>query len=332
MRTAGITAIVVVVVAAIVAYLSIFTVDPTEQALVLQFGKPQRVITKPGLNFKIPFIQDVSYFDRRILDIDTEPQEIIASDQKRLIVDAFARYRIINPLLFFQSVRGVPTADQQFGNILESTVRSVLGAASFTDIVRDRRQDLMQEIAQRMNQKAKPYGMHFVNVRIKRVDLPQSNSLAIYRRMQTEREQQAAEFRAEGAGAARRIRATADRKATVIIADATGEADRIRGEGDAEQNAIFAKAFSQDPDFFAFYRSMEAYKKALEGANTRFVLSPKSEFFQYFNDGAGGPSVPGSTAMQKQGLPPKGSIVPKDMSQMKPASQADAGAGSAPAQ
>jgi modulator of FtsH protease HflC len=316
MRNLGIAVAVLVVIAAIVAYLSVFTVDPTEQALVFQFGKPKRLVSQPGLNFKEPFIENVDYFDKRVLDIETQPQEVIASDQKRLVVDAFARYRIVNPLLFYQSVRDVATAQVQFGNILESTLRSVLGAAGFQDIVRDKREALMETIAAKMNTKAKAYGMHFVNVRIKRVDLPQSNSEAIYKRMQTEREQQAAEFRAEGEGAARKIRATADRKVTVIKADATGEAEQIRGDGDAERNKIFAAAYSKDPDFFAFYRSMEAYKDALQNSNTRFVLSPSSQFFQYFNDASGGPDVPGTTAMQKQGLPPKGSIAPKDMSKV----------------
>ncbi len=324
MRSFGIVSLIVAAIAVVGVYLSYFTVDPTEQALVLQFGKPKRVLTTPGLYFKIPFVENVSYFDKRLLDIDTAPQEVIASDQKRLVVDAFARYHIVNPLLFFQSVRDQATARAQFSNILESSLRGVLGASTFEAVVRDDREGLMQTIAKEINRKAKPYGMEFVNVRIKRVDLPQANSEAIYKRMQTERERQAAEFRAEGAGAAARIRATADREVTVIKADAVGEASRIRGDGDAKKAAIFAKAYGQDPDFFAFYRSMQAYRDALKPGDTRFVMGPNSQFFEYFNDAAGGPNVAGTTATNKEGLAPNASFAPKDTSKVKPTPEANA--------
>ena len=287
--------LVLLALAAFVGYLTLFTVDQTEQALVLEFGKPKRIITEPGLQYKIPFIQNVEFFDKRILDVDTASQEVIASDKKRLVVDAFARYKISDPLLFFQSVRDERIASSRIGAILEASLRRVLGGSSFTAVVRDKREELMKTIASQVNEEAKPLGVNIVDVRIKRVDLPEANMQAIYRRMQTERQREAAEWRAEGEGAARRIKGTADREVTVIKADATGESERIRGTGDAEKNRIFAEAFGQDPDFFAFYRSMQAYESALKGDDTRFLLSPDSEFFKYFNDEGGNvpqPSTP----------------------------------------
>ena len=290
--------LVLLALAAFVGYLTLFTVDQTEQALVLEFGKPKRIITEPGLQYKIPFIQNVEFFDKRILDVDTASQEVIASDKKRLVVDAFARYKISDPLLFFQSVRDERIASSRIGAILEASLRRVLGGSSFTAVVRDKREELMKTIASQVNEEAKPLGVNIVDVRIKRVDLPEANMQAIYRRMQTERQREAAEWRAEGEGAARRIKGTADREVTVIKADATGESERIRGTGDAEKNRIFAEAFGQDPDFFAFYRSMKAYESALKGDDTRFLLSPDSEFFKYFNDEGGNvpqPSAPSPT-------------------------------------
>ena len=217
---------VILGVAALVAYLTLFTVSQTQQALVLEFGKPKRVITDPGLQYKIPFIQNVEFFDKRILDIDTASQEVIASDKKRLVVDAFARYRIMDPLLFFQTLRDERIASARIGAIIEASLRRVLGGSSFTAVVRDKRESLMRTIAGQVNQEATPFGVKIVDVRIKRVDLPEANMQAIYRRMQTERQREAAEFRAEGEGAARRIRATADREVTVIKAEATGESER----------------------------------------------------------------------------------------------------------
>jgi membrane protease subunit HflC len=273
--------------AAVVAYLTVFTVEQTQQALVLEFGKPKRVIKDPGLKYKVPFIQNVEFFDKRILDVDTASQEVIALDKKRLVVDAFARYRITDPLLFFQSMRDQRIASARIGAILEASLRRVLGGASFSDVVRDKREGLMRTILSQVNQEAKPFGVEIVDVRIKRVDLPEANMQAIYRRMQAERQREAAEWRAEGEGASRRIRATADRQVTVIKADATGESERTRGDGDGERNRIFADAYNQDPDFFAFYRSMKAYEAALKAGDTRLLLSPNSEFFQYFNSATG---------------------------------------------
>jgi membrane protease subunit HflC len=296
-RTALTVSLVILAFAALIGYLTLFTVSQTQQAIVLEFGKPKGIITEPGLHYKIPFIQNVVFFDKRILDIDTASQEVIASDQKRLVVDAFARYKIVNALLFFQSLGNEEGANSRLGAILESSLRRVLGAASFATVVRDKREELMRTILSQVNQEAAPFGINVVDVRIKRVDLPEANMQAIYRRMQTERQRQAAEFRAEGEGASRRIRGTADREVTVIKADATGESERIRGDGDAEKNRIFAEAFGQDPDFFAFYRSMQAYEGALKGDDTRFLLSPDSQFFQYFNDATGkAADQPGSSS------------------------------------
>jgi membrane protease subunit HflC len=295
--------LVVLALAAFVSYLTLFTVTQTQQALVLEFGKPKRVISEPGLQYKIPFIQNVEFFDKRILDIDTASQEVIASDKKRLVVDAFARYKIIDPLLFFQSVRDERIASSRIGAVLEASLRRVLGGATFATVVRDKREELMKTILAQVNQEAIPFGVNIVDVRIKRVDLPEANMQAIYRRMQTERQREAAEWRAEGEGASRRIRGTADREVTVIKADATGESERIRGTGDAERNRVFAEAFGQDPDFFAFYRSMQAYEGALKGGDTRFLLTPDSEFFQYFNDANG---KPGGQSTQAPSVQPSG--------------------------
>jgi membrane protease subunit HflC len=288
MNRIGMTAALVVIgLAALITYTTLFTVYQTQQALVLEFGKPKREIKAPGLHFKIPFIQNVEYFDNRILAIDTAAQEVIAADKKRLVVDAFARYRITNPLLFFQSVRDERIANSRIGAILEASLRRVLGSSSFQAVVRDKRDTLMRTILSQVNEEATDFGVEIVDVRIKRVDLPEANMQAIYRRMQTERQREAAEFRAEGEGASRRIRGTADRQVTVIKADATGESERIRGDGDAQRNRIYADAFNQDPNFFAFYRSMQAYETSLQAGDTRMLLSPNSEFFQYFNDAAG---------------------------------------------
>jgi membrane protease subunit HflC len=318
-RAAFTLLLVLLGIAAVVGYLSLFTVAQTQQALVLQFGNPIRVINAPGglmpakegaavetggqqprsdnvlgsdnsgpgLYFKIPFVQNVEYFDKRILDIDTGSEEVIASDQKRLVVDAFARYKIVNPLLFFQAVRDEQTANSRLGAVLEASLRRVLGGASFVAVVRDKREALMRTIASQVNQEAEPFGVKVVDVRIKRVDLPDANMQAIYRRMQTERQQQAAEIRGEGEGASRGIRADADRQVTVIKAEATGESERIRGDGDAQRNRIYADAFNKDPDFFAFYRSMQAYEASLKSDDTRLLLSPDSQFFQYFNNDMG---------------------------------------------
>ncbi|MGI9382819.1 MAG: protease modulator HflC [Methyloligellaceae bacterium] len=279
--------IFLLVVLAVGAYLTLFTVHQTQQALVLQFGEPKRVITEPGLNWKIPFIQNVDFFDKRILDLDTSPQEVIASDQKRLVVDSFARFKIVDPLLFFQAVRDERIARSRLGTSLDASLRRVLGSASFEAVVRDKRADLMAQITEQVNAEAESFGIKIVDVRIKRADLPEANSQAIYRRMQTERQREAAEIRAQGEEQSRRIRANADRQVTVLKAEATRDSEKLRGQGDAERNAIFADAFGRDADFFGFYRSMQAYEAGLNAKDTRLLLSPNTEFFRYFNNPSG---------------------------------------------
>jgi len=278
--------------AAAAAYFALFIVHQNEQALVLEFGKPKRVINEPGLHWKIPVVETVDYFDKRILDLDTQPQEVTASDQKRIVVDAFARYRITDPLRFYQTVRDERNVRSRLGPIVESSIRRVLGATTFQSLVRDRREELMKRIAQQVNNEGKDFGLEVVDVRIKRADLPEQNSKNIFDRMRAERQREAAEFRAEGAAAANRIRATADREATVIKAEATRKGELLRGEGDAERNQVFNLAFGKDPEFFAFYRSMQAYETGIKSGDTRMLLSPDSEFFRFFNSASGGP-VPG---------------------------------------
>jgi membrane protease subunit HflC len=294
---------------AFIAYNSLFPVYESRQALVLQFGEVKRVAKEAGLYTKLPFIQNVVYFDRRILDLDSPAQEVIAADQKRLVVDAFARYRIVNPLLFYQSVRSVEFANSRLAALLNSATRRVLGESTFTQVVRDERPQLMERILEQMNREAQGFGIEIVDVKIRRADLPEANSQAIYQRMQTERQREAAEFRAQGEEAARRTRARADRDVTVLIAEANKQSDLIRGDGDAERNRVFAEAFGQDPGFFAFYRSMQAYEASLRGAGTRLVLTPDSDFFRFFRDAQGdggrrsnGPGTPGGAPAP--GTPP----------------------------
>ena len=280
--------LIILGVIAVLLYLSIFIVDQTQQALVLRFGQVIRdPISTPGLYYKLPLIDHVEYLDKRVLDLDSPPLEVIASDQKRLVVDAFGRYKIINPLLFYQSVGTVPVADSRLSVLLNSAVRRVLGEATFIQLVRDTRADLMTKITEQVNREAQSLGIDVIDVKIRRADLPEANSQAIFQRMQTERQRQATELRAQGEQAARRIRAEADRTATVIVAEANGEGERLRGDGEAAQNRLLSEAFSADPGFFAFYRSMQAYQKGLGGSDTRLVISPDSEFFRYFNDATG---------------------------------------------
>lgn len=285
--------LIIIAGAAFVAYNAYFIVHQTQTALVLEFGEPKRVVSTPGLNFKKPFIQTVEFFDKRILDIDLPLKEVIASDQKRLVVDSFARYRIVDPLLFFQSVTNELGARNRLDSLLDATMRSTLGASTFLEVVKEKRAELMQAIAGRVDAAAANFGMKVIDVRLKRVDLPEANSQAIYERMKTEREREAAEIRAQGTEGAKRIRATADRQVTVTVANANRDAERLRGEGDSERNRIYAEAFSQDADFFGFYRSMQAYEEGLKAEGTRMVISPTSEFFKYFHAPSGeAPATP----------------------------------------
>ncbi len=283
--------LVLIAALAFLAYNSLFIVQQTQQAIVLQFGDPKQTITTPGLQFKIPFVQNVIFIDNRILDLDSPAQEVIASDQKRLVVDAFARYRISDPLKFFQRVVSVQRASSRLSPILNSAVRRVLGRATFEDIVRDQRPTLMRTITDQVNASTRSgetdFGVTFIDVKIRRADLPEANSQAIFRRMQTERQQEAAELRAQGNEAAQRIRARADLDVTVLLAEADRESQQTRGEGDATRNAIFAEAYGRDVEFFAFYRSMQAYEIGLQSSDTQLVLSPDGDFFRFFRESSG---------------------------------------------
>lgn len=286
---AGIATLIVLLVIIIIGYSSVFTVAQTEQVLVVRLGEPVRVVTEPGLNFKAPFIDSVISIDKRILDLENPSQEVIASDQKRLVVDAFARYRIKNALRFYQSIGSIQAANVQLTTLLNASLRRVLGEVTFITVVRDEREALMARIREQLDKEADGYGIQVVDVRIRRADLPEQNSQAVYKRMQTEREREAAEFRAQGRQKAQEIRSKADREATVIIADANSTAEQTRGAGDAERNRLFAEAYGKDPDFFSFYRSMTAYENGLKAGDTRFLLRPDSEFFRFFANSAGHP-------------------------------------------
>ena len=284
--------------AAVAAYLSFFIVQQYQQAMVLQFGEPVRIVDKPGLYWKIPIVQTVQSFDKRILDLDAAPDEIIASDQKRLRVDAFTRFRIVDPLKFFQAVGTEDGARRTLTPIVNSSMRRVLASVSFQDIVKDKRDELMRRITQQVNDEGKDLGIEVVDVRIKRADLPQANSKAVFDRMRTERQREAAEFRAEGAAQANRIRATADREATIIIAEANRKSEIMRGEGDGQRNAIFAEAYNKDPEFARFYRQMQGYAAGIK-PGTRMLLSPDSEFFRYLtNPSIGGAPRTPATALR----------------------------------
>ena len=272
----------VIIVIGFAIYLSLFVVKEINQAIVLQFGDPKKIISTPGLQVKIPFIQNVVFLDRRILSLDPAPEEVIASDQKRLIVDAFARFKITDPLKFYISVGNERVARSRLATIINSRLRSVLGTQSLATLLSEDRTKQMAIIQEGVNAEAGKFGIEIIDVRIKRADLPQANSEAIYRRMQTEREREAKEFRARGAEMAVTITSTADKEVTVILANAKKQSEIMKGEGDGLRNKIFADAFGKDPKFFAFYRAMQAYETALIGGNTSLILSPDNEFFKFF--------------------------------------------------
>lgn len=297
--------LVVVAAIAVVLYACTFVVSQTQSAIVLRLGAVRAVKTAPGLYFKwFAPIETVTLLDNRILDLDLPAQEIIASDQKRLVVDAFTRYRISDPLRFYQAVNNIPRANSQLASIVNGNVRSVLAEASFTSVVRTERSRLMGRIRDDVNREAARFGMTVVDVRLRRVDLPAANSAAVFQRMQTERQREAAEARALGGQQAQEIRARADRDATVVVAEAQQRSDVVRGEGEAERNKVFAEVFGKDPEFFSFYRSMQAYEASIKPGDTRMVLTPDSPFFRYFNgpnaqrqDGqAGAPATPATPA------------------------------------
>ena len=272
----------VIIVLGVVLFQSAFIVQEINQAIVLQFGNPKRIITDAGLKFKLPFIQNVVYLDKRVLNLDNPPEEVIAADQKRLIVDAFARFQIIDPLKFYITVGNEMVARSRLSTIINSRIRGVLGTQELATLLSKDRAKQMSIIQNDVNEEAKSFGIKIVDVRIKRADLPQANSDAIFKRMQTERQREAKEFRAEGAEIAAKITSTADKDVTVLLANANKQSQILKGEGDGQRNKIFADAFGKDPEFFSFYRAMQAYETALIGGETSLVLSPDSEFFKFF--------------------------------------------------
>jgi len=308
---AGWAIAVVVVVLLIIGYSSLFTVYQTRQALVVRLGQPLRVVTQPGLHVKLPLLDNVIYIDKRILDLENSSQEVIASDQKRLVVDAFARYKIHDALRFYQTVSSVDGANSRLSPLLNSALRRVLGEATLTNVVRDERSQLMARVREQLDREAQQFGVTVVDVRIRRADLPEQNSQAVYKRMQTEREREAQEFRSQGTQRAQEIRARADRDVTVVVADATSKSEQTRGEGDAERNRIFAEAYGKDADFFSFYRSMQAYETGLRQGDTRLVIRPDSEFFRYFADPSGKQRGAGSAAPPAAAAPPAPPAAPR---------------------
>lgn len=281
---------VIVIVGVVFGSSAFFSVDQREQVLVLQFGDVQRMISEPGLKVKVPFIQDVRRFDKRLLGYDAPAQEIIAADQKRLLVDAFARYRIVDPLKYFQTARNEVGLLSSLGSVINDNLRQVLGKVPLQTVISEDRAQLMQVITSDVQRELMNFGIDVIDVRIKRADLPSANSEAIFRRMQTERQQEAAELRAKGGEEAQKIKALADRDRVVIVAEAERDSDILRGQGEGEMNRIFADAFGRDPEFFAFYRTMQAYEQALGSNDTTMVLSPDSEFFRYFGQILDGPT------------------------------------------
>ena len=282
---------VVLVVAGILAMSSFFIVDQTEQALVLQFGEPRRPpIREPGLYIKRPFIENVVYYDNRVLDFEPPHEEVIVSDQKRLVTDTYTRYRIVDPLKFYQSVGSEAGIRARLSALVTGSLRRVLGNVTLNDILSAKRAWIMAQIRDDVAGEAKNFGVQVVDVRLRRADLPEENSQAIYARMVSERQQQAAQT----------VRANAERERTVILAEAQRDAQRVRGDGDAQAIKIYADAFGQDKQFFAFYRSLQAYRDALNGKDTSFVLSPEGNFFRFFGGWTGENSAPSTAG----GTPP----------------------------
>ena len=284
----GVTRILsLVVVALILAAVSgsLFTVNQTQQALVLQFGEPKRTIQEPGLAFKLPFIQDVTYYEKRVLSlIPQDAEEVILADQKRLQVDAYARYSIENPLLFYQTVRNERGARGRLEAIIDSSVRRALGRETLASILTGQRNDITRSIGEEVNASVASLGIKIIDVRLRRADYPTATSQNIFNRMKSEREREAKEFRATGEEEAQKIRADAEKTRTVILSEAQRESQEIRGAGDSQAIQIYADSFGQDADFFAFYRSMEAYRKSMNNNGTSLVLSPDSSFFRFFKD------------------------------------------------
>jgi membrane protease subunit HflC len=272
----------------IVLLSSIFTVHQSQQALVIQFGDPLRREDRPGLHFKLPLIQEVVYFDKRVLDFDARPEEVPTLDQKQLVVDAFARFIIVDPLKFYQTVNNEQGIQSRLATIISSNLRRVLGEVQMSRVLTEERASLMRNIRESVNKEAAGFGVDVIDVRIRRVDLPEENSQAIFARMKTQREQEARRIRAEGGKEAQVVRAEADKQQRVIVAEARRQSEILRGEGDAESTKIYAEAYGRDTEFFDFWRSLQALSRGLPGNTTALVGSPQGAFFRYFQDGAGG--------------------------------------------
>ncbi|MEQ8354841.1 MAG: protease modulator HflC [Kiloniellaceae bacterium] len=278
----------VVVVLGLIAYGSLFTVDERQQAIVMQFGEPKRVISDPGLSWKIPLLQNVQFYEKRVLNLDPPAENILLSDQKRLIVDVFARYRIADPLKFFQSVRTEETARPRLGTIINDRVRQILGNSTLSSVLSDERTQILQDLRDSVDRETQNFGIALVDVRIRRADLPDETRESVFDRMRSEREREAAEFRAQGFEQSERIKSAADREATVIAAEAKRESEILRGQGEGLRTEVLNNAYGQDQDFFNFYRSMQAYSASLGADSTYMVLSPDSEFFSFFNQAQDG--------------------------------------------
>jgi membrane protease subunit HflC len=274
--------VVSLVVLVLLASSAFFTVDQTQQALVLQFGEVRRIIRDPGLQVKIPFVQNVIHIDKRVLDYEPPSEEVIASDQKRLVVDAFSRFRIVNPLDFYRTLGSEAAARSRLGSIISGSLRRALGGVTLASVLSEERDRIMKQITEDVGAQTKSFGIEVLDVRIRRADLPEENSQAIFQRMQSEREREAREFRAQGVEFAQRIKSAAERERTIIIADGQRKAQILRGQGEGESVGIYAEAFGRDPEFFGFYRSLQAYREALAGNDTTLLLSPDSEFFRFF--------------------------------------------------
>ena len=316
---------VLLVVGGILAISSLFIVDQTEEALVLRFGQPRRVLRNPGLYVKQPFVENVIYYDKRLLDFEPPPEEVIAADQKRLVVDTYTRYRIVDPLLFYQTANSEAAVRGRLSALVSGSLRRVIGNVTLSDILSQKRAPIMHQIRDEVSAEGKPFGIEVMDVRIRRADLPTENSQAIYARMQSERQQQAAQYRGEGAEAAQSVRATAERERTVILAEAQRDAQKIRGDGDAQAIKIYAKAFGQDQKFFAFYRSLQAYRDALSGKDTSFVLAPEGSFFRFFNGWSGAAEPAGAGASPAAPPPAAATPPPRGAPLIPPAGGAGGG-------
>ncbi|MEP4380343.1 MAG: protease modulator HflC [Alphaproteobacteria bacterium] len=278
----------IIIVVGVLLNSGLFTVRETDQVLVLQLGEHKRTVRDPGLHFKVPLIQNVVNYDKRVLSVDPPAEEMLLSDQKRILVDAFARYRITDPLKFFQTVRDEQIFGNRFGNILTSTVKEFVAQRELADLLSDQRNVIMESIRDGVANETDGFGIEVVDIRIGRSELPEAVSQTVYERMRTERERQSNKLRAEGEENARRIRAEADRQQVEIVAEAQREAQSLRGGGDATRNAILGESYGKDPEFFEFFRSLEAYKETFAKEGTTMVLSPNSDFFKYFGDLQGG--------------------------------------------